>query len=212
MFYKISNIANIDAIERKFHVVFQFPNLYKPSRLIEGLKESTVAIITSFEPKKVAYAIWGLLPESFEDNWSVFQNVFNTLNVRVETLQSGGEVYTNALKQRRCVIIATGFYTTFLTEGSVERCHVHLPNFEPFPIAAIFNELNDGFLTCALVLIKANDSFKNVPNISDLKPLVLSNGELEQWLDMSTPIDNINKICEDHSAFDFVFDSEYSVT
>ncbi|MBJ7880840.1 SOS response-associated peptidase family protein [Gelidibacter salicanalis] len=212
MFYKISNIANKDAIERKFHVTFQFPNLYKPLKLIEGLKESTVAIITATEPEKVTYAIWGLLPENFEDNWSVFQDVLNTLNVRIETLQHGSEVYTNALKQRRCVIIATGFYTTLLNKGSVERCHVHLPNFEPFPIAAIFNELSDGFLTCALVLIKANNSFKNIPNISDLKPLVLNDDELNQWLDASTPTDSINTICQNHCSLNFVFEQEYSVT
>ncbi|TXE10551.1 hypothetical protein ES711_01195 [Gelidibacter salicanalis] len=78
MFYKISNIANKDSIERKFQVSFQFPNLYEPKKLIEGLKESTVAVITNAEPDKVTYAIWGLLPENFEDNWSVFQDVFNT--------------------------------------------------------------------------------------------------------------------------------------
>ncbi|WP_299390055.1 SOS response-associated peptidase family protein [uncultured Gelidibacter sp.] len=206
MFYKISNIASKKAIERKFHASFQFPNLYEPLDLIEGLLESTVAIISINDPKKVLYAIWGLLPENFEDNWSVFQDVFNTLNVRVETLQSGTEVYHNALKERRCVIIATGFYTTFLANGSVEKCHVHLANFEPFPIAAIFNELSDGFLTCSLILIKANDSFKNIPNLSDSKPLVLNDAELKQWLDASTSLNEVNKIFENHSSLDFVFE------
>ncbi|MCK0124416.1 SOS response-associated peptidase [Gelidibacter sp. F2691] len=211
MFYKISNIANKDVIERKFHVTFQFPNLYEPQKLIEGLKESTVAVITNAEPHKVTYAIWGLLPENFEDNWSVFQDVFNTLNVRMETLQSGNEIYNNALKQRRCVVLSTGFYTTLLSQGSVERCLVHLPNYEPFPIAAIYNELSDGFVTCSLVLINSNDSFKNIPNISELKPLVLNDTELKLWLDTTISLDEINKIYKNHNSLDFVFEVEHSV-
>lgn len=212
MFYKISNIASKDSIERKFQVTFEFPNLYKPERLIDGLKETTVSVITISDPKKVTYAIWGLLPEDFEDNWSVFQEVFNTLNVKMDSLQNGNEVYNNALKHRRCVIIGTGFYTSLLSMGSVERCHVHLPNFEPFPIAAIFNELNDGFLTCSLVITKATESFKNIPNVSNLKPLVLNDQELKMWLDTSTSIDQINKICDDHSSLEFVYEADQCTT
>ncbi|TDU39570.1 SOS response associated peptidase (SRAP) [Gelidibacter sediminis] len=211
MFYKISNIAQKDVIERKFQVTFQFPNLYEPQKLIEGLKESTVAVITNAQPDKISYAIWGLLPETFEDNWSVFQDVFNTLNVRMETLQSKNELYNNTLKCRRCVVICTGFYTTYLSQGSVERCLVHLPNYQPFPIAAIYNELSDGFLTCSLILIKANTSFKNIPNISELKPFVLNDDELKYWLDSDTSIDQIIEMCENHSSLDFVFELEHSV-
>lgn len=212
MFYKLSNIASKDLIERTFRVSFEFPNLYKTEKLIDGLQESTVNVITIANPNKVTYAIWGLLPEQFEDNWSVFQDVFNTLNVKMDSLQNENEVYNNALQKRRCVVIGTGFYTTLLNKGSIEKCHVHLPNFEPFPIAAIYNELNDGFLTCSLVVTKANASFKNIPNISSLKPLILNDNELKKWLNTSTSIDQINRLCEDHTSLNFVYEPEGSVT
>ena len=83
MFYKISNIASRESIENKFDVSFEFPKIYKPQGLIDGLKESTIPVITISDPTKVTYAIWGLLPENFEDNWSVFQDVANTLNVKL---------------------------------------------------------------------------------------------------------------------------------
>lgn len=206
MFYKISNIANRESIEEKFHVNFEFPNLYKPQGVIDGLKESTISVITISDPKKATYAIWGLLPENFEDNWSVFQDVFNTLNVNIETLENSNGLYSNLLKDRRCVIIATGFFTTWLTNGTVERCHVHLPNYEPFAIAGVFNELNDGFITCSLVVTKISESFKDVPNISNLKPLVLNETELKQWFDTSTSLDEIKKIFDDHNSLDFDYE------
>ncbi len=86
MFYKISNVATRESIENKFQVSFEFPKLYKPQGLIDGLTESTISIITLADPNKVTYAILGLLPENFEDNWSVFQDVVNTLNVKFDTL------------------------------------------------------------------------------------------------------------------------------
>ena len=207
MFYKLSNIASKDSIEKKFHVTFEFPNLYKTQYVIEGLKESTLSIITVSEPDKVSYAIWGLLPESFEDNWSVFQNVFNTLNVKFETLQNGSGLFNNIIKKRRCAIIATGFYNSLLTNGTVEQCHVHLPTYEPFAIAGVFNELSDGFLTCTVVVTAVNRSLKEISNISNLKPLVLNDIELKQWLDSSTSMAQLTKLSEKQCSMDFSFES-----
>ncbi|HUH26986.1 SOS response-associated peptidase family protein [Gelidibacter sp.] len=206
MFYKISNIATRESIEEKFQVNFEFPNLYKSKGVIDGLKESTVSVITISDPKKATYAIWGLLPENFEDNWSVFQDVFNTLNVNIETLKNGNGLYSNLLQNRRCVVLATGFFTTWLTNGTIERCHVHLPNYEPFAIAGVFNELSDGFITCSIAVTKMSESFKDIPNISNLKPLVLNDNELKQWLDPLTSLDQINKLFQNHESLDFDYE------
>ncbi len=205
MFYKISNTASKESIENNFHATFEFPNLYQPLGLIDGLKESTISIITTTDPNKVTFAIWGLLPENFEDNWSIFQDVVNTLNVKLSSLESGTGLYNNLLKNRRCVIIANGFYTTMLTEGTVKRCHVHLPNFEPFAIAGVYNELSDGFITCSLVITEVSESFRDVPNISNYKPLVLNDNELKKWLNISTSLDELKELREKHQsmAFDY---------
>ncbi|MBA6152634.1 SOS response-associated peptidase family protein [Gelidibacter maritimus] len=214
MFYKISNIATKESIEERFHVRFDFPNLYKPQGVIDGMKESTISVITISDPDKAVYAIWGLLPENFEDNWSVFQNVVNTLNVKMETLENNNGLYSNLLQDRRCVIVATGFFTTWITNGTVERCHVHLPNYEPFAIAGVYNELSDGFITCSLLVTKINESLKDIPNISNLKPLVLTDEELEQWFDTTTSLDDIKALCNDHNLLSFeydVFESKNSI-
>lgn len=211
MFYKISNTADKETIEKKFHVTFEFPNLYRPQEFIEGLKESTVSVITINKPEQVKYAIWGLLPENFEDNWSVFQDIFNTLNVNLEALDNSDDLYTNALQNRRCVIIATGFFTTILRKGMVERCHVHLSNHEPFAIAGIFNQLSDGFLTCSLLVTKISTSFKEVPNISNLKPLVLNDSEIKQWLDKSISRDYIEDLCKNHHSLTFEYESVFKL-
>lgn len=209
MFYKISNTTTIEAIEKKFEVPFEFPNLYRPQKIIEGLKEATVSVITLNEPEKIKYAIWGLLPENFEDNWSVFQDIFNTLNVKYETLTDGNQLYNNALENRRCIVIATGFFTTILRDGMVERCHVHLSNNEPFAIAGIYNQLSDGFLTCSLLVTEISETFKDIPNISNLKPLVLNKSEIKRWLDKSFSLDNIENLFQNHHSLNFEYDSVF---
>ena len=211
MFYKISNIASKESIEQRFNVSFEFPKIYKPQGLIDGLKESTVSVITNSDPTKVNYAIWGLLPENFEDNWSVFQDVVNTLNVKFGVLQSGSGIYNNILENRRCVIVATGFFTTMLRNGTVQRCHVHLPNYEPFAIAGVFNELNDGFLTCSIVVTKANEGFKDVPNLSNYKPLVLDDKELKQWFSTNTSLGELRRLCDLHTSLNFEYEPEKAV-
>lgn len=211
MFYKISNIANKETIEKKFKVKFEFPNLYKPQEIIEGLKEATVSIITLVEPKQVQYAIWGLLPENFEDNWSVFQDIFNTLNVEIDALDSNNDLYRDALENRRCIIIATGFFTTILRNGSVQRCHVHLSNYEPFAIAGIFNQLGDGFLTCSLLVTHISESFKEIPNISNLKPFVLNDQEIGTWLDHSVSPNEIHDLCEKHRSLNFQYEDVLNI-
>ncbi|MGV8815805.1 MAG: SOS response-associated peptidase family protein [Gelidibacter sp.] len=211
MFYKISNTASKGAIENKFHVTFEFPNLYQPQGLIDGLKESTISVITLDNPDKVTYAIWGLLPENFEDNWSIFQDVVNTLNVKFSALQKDNGLYYNLLNKRRCIIIATGFFTTILSEGTVKRCHVHLPNFEPFAIAGVFNELSDGFITCSIVITEVSESFKEIPNLSNFKPLVLNDNELKQWFSTSTSLNQLRKMIEEHQSLNFEYQPDWAV-
>lgn len=211
MFYKISNTASKRAIENKFHVTFEFPNLYQPQGLIDGLKESTISVITLDNPDKVTYAIWGLLPENFEDNWSIFQDVVNTLNVKFSSLQNDNGLYYNLLNDRRCIIIATGFFTTILSEGTVKRCHVHLPNFEPFAIAGVFNELSDGFITCSIVITEVSEPFKEIPNLSNFKPLVLNDNELKQWFNTSTSLYQLRKMIEEHQSLNFEYEPDWVI-
>lgn len=209
MFYKISNIASRESIENKFQVAFEFPNLYQPQGVIDGLNESTISVITLDNPDKVTYAIWGLLPENFEDNWSIFQDVVNTLNVKFSSLQSDNGLFNNLLNKRRCIIIATGFFTTILFEGTVKRCHVHLPNFEPFAVAGVFNELSDGFITCSIVITDVSENFREIPNLSNFKPLVLNDNELKQWFKTSTSLDELRKMIQDHRSMNFEYESNW---
>ena len=79
MFYKLRNTASLKQIEQEFNMPFAYPKLYRPIKVLNGFKEVSVPIITMEKPKVIDFSIWGLLPTNFEENWSVFQNISNTL-------------------------------------------------------------------------------------------------------------------------------------
>ncbi len=190
MYYKLSNTADRERMEDLFGVRFKYPNLYYPEVVINGLNESNLPIITSEEPDKITLAIWGILPEHYQDDWDQFQSLSNTLNIDERNTQP--ELWqTDALKERRCLILVTGFFTTYLRDGIVYPYYVSLKSGNPFFLAGIYNILDDGFITCSLLLGKANDYIKKFQNVVDSMPLVVKRSQSEFWLDRNVSLPEI---------------------
>ena len=203
MFYKLSNTAKKEDIEEEFKVQFEFPNLYTPNIVINGLEESTLPIITIDNQKKVSYGIWGLMPRSLEDTWKVFQSVTNTLNIHIDHLDLKENLYNEALNKRRCLIIATGFFTSAIYNGKMYPHHVYLKDHKPFCIAGIYNQLEDGFLTCSILIKKTNDSLKKIPNFLEHKPVVFHPRDRHHWLNKKFDFDTLKDLMYSHQPLQF---------
>ncbi len=182
MYYKLSNTAHRIDIEKEFNAKFEFPNLYQPNPVINGLEESILSILTMDNPGKVDYGIWGLLPTSLEDNWKIFQNLTNTLNINIEHLDFKDELYAEAMDQRRCLVISTGFFTSAMYKGKMYPHHVYLSNHQPFSIAGVYNQLEDGFNTCSILIKKTDSSFKEIPHLLEYKPIIFGGKDRHLWL------------------------------
>src|SRR5690554_3464345 len=87
MFYKLSNTTDLMSIESTFDAKFKFPLLYRTSPIINGLSEQSLPIITMDQSQSIDYAIWGLLPQNFNEGWESFQNLSNTLNMSLDNAQ-----------------------------------------------------------------------------------------------------------------------------
>ncbi len=196
MFYKLSNTANIEDIETEFKAKFEFPNLYKPSTVINGLDESILPIITTANPNQINYGIWGMLPQSLDENWKVFQNFTNTLNINVDHLDNDDSLYTEALECRRCIVIVTGFFTSALYNGKMYPHHVYLSDHQPFGIAGVYNQLNDGFITCSILIKKSYNDLGNIPNALHYKPLIFDAKDRIHWLNQKFSYTNLNDLIQ----------------
>lgn len=200
MFYKLSNTCDLKTIENAFDANFRFPNLYESKTIISGTEESNLAIITSQNPKHIDYAIWGLLPEDYDDDWNRFQNVTNTLNTIVDDLNLNEEMYLKPLEERRCLILVNGFFTSRIYNGKLRPFHVHLKDHKPFCVAGIYNKLNDGFLTCSLLILKHSSNLNNLPHLGSQRPLIFRKSDYDEWLSTDTSKSDLEELIRFHKT------------
>lgn len=203
MFYKLSNTCELGDIENEFRINFQYPNLYEPQAIINGLNESNVTIITSEKEIAIDFAIWGLLPENYEDNWDTFQDFTNTLNTNIDDVNLNKDIYSKSLDERRCLIIVNGFFTSILVNGKLQMHHVHLKNHQPFCIAGIYNKTTDGFLTCSLLVTNTGLEYKHIPNLGDQKPLIFTKKDYRNWLNSELTLNDLRPLVNSHDGYDF---------
>ena len=181
MYHKLSNTASKITLEREFNIRFKYPNLYQKQVLINGMVETTVPIITMHEPELLVPAIWGLLPEGYKDDWSVFQDIFNSLNLHISSLNNPSW-YSCALLHRRCLIPVTGFFTSYLIDGILYPYYFHRKSGLPFFLAGIYNKLDDGFLTCTIITTHSHQNLKAIKNIDGTVPMMLPKDLNSTWL------------------------------
>lgn len=198
MYNKISNIADRKTIETEFGIKFKYPKLYKKSFIINGANEATIPLITIEEPNIINFGIWGILPSNYKEEWLEFQNVLDTLSVARERIKSG-ELFEQPFKLRRCLFVVTGFFIHHLHEGILYPYYVYEKNKQPFALAGIYNVMDDGFITCSIVVTDTSGFIAAIENIDTKMPVVLSKMHRDLWLNHSvTKKELYNIIEEDH--------------
>nr|WP_321223176.1 SOS response-associated peptidase family protein [uncultured Psychroserpens sp.] len=204
MFYKLSNTCKLKDIEKEFKTVFKYPHLYEPKAIINGLEESNLPIITAENSSRVDFAIWGLLPQDYEEEWETFQGYTNTLNTNIDDVNLKQGIYSKSQDERRCLIVVNGFFTSKLINGKLQTFHVHLKNHKPFCIAGIYNIVNDGFLTCSLLVTNIGYTFNSIPNLGKQKPLIFKKKDHEKWLDPELDFKDLQSLIKTHERYEFL--------
>ena len=184
-------------------IAFKYPNLYKPQGVIHGLIEASIPIITMEEPDQLSLAIWGLLPEHHAADWSVFQDNLNTLNFHEESMESD-LWYTKAMEKRRCLVPITGYFTTLVENGESYFFKIELRTGKPFYLAGIYTILEDGFITCSILVGEANDFIKQVQNSVDTMPITISRDEKDEWLGFGTSPMRVKQLLKKPAKQDFI--------
>lgn len=182
MRYKFSNIAERETLENFAGIPLKYPKLYQPSPVITGTEETIVPIITQENQENIDFGIWGLLPKNYDEDWETFQNVIDTLTVFYHDT-TGNALYGSPNMMKRCVILATGFFTTYLYEGKTYPYYVYQKNEKPFYMAAYYSELDDGFITTTLLLKNVEPQLEKILNISEYMPKILDKKGKELWLE-----------------------------
>jgi putative SOS response-associated peptidase YedK len=93
-----------------------------------------------------------------------------------------------ALKHRRCLIPADGFYEWFGKTGSKQPYYFHSPSGEPFAFAGLYEiwEHKEGppeagpYKSCTIITTEASASVKDIHH---RMPLILKPEAYDEWLD-----------------------------
>ena len=187
MISRISNPASLQAIESQLHSKFDYGHLYTPKSVINGKKEATVCLVTTEAPDQIQYGIWGLLPEGYKDSWKSFQTFYNTLEIECESITTKTWQY-DALKNRRCLIIATGFFTGEVVNNMMQYYFTSLRNNQVFCFAGIYNVLEDGFLSCSILSHSLNTSQCHMYHP---RPILITKQHYAHYLSKKSPLEFI---------------------
>jgi putative SOS response-associated peptidase YedK len=122
---------------------------------------------------------WGLIP-----SWAKDPAIGNRMiNARVETIAEKPSFRT-ALKKRRCLIPADGFYEWQKLGKIKQPVRIVLKSREPFGFAGLWEHWtspeNEEILTCTIITTEANELLKQV---HDRMPVILTRETESQWLD-----------------------------
>jgi putative SOS response-associated peptidase YedK len=126
-----------------------------------------------------AWLRWGLLPP-----WAKDPALGNRLiNARAETAAQK-PAFRAALRQRRCLVVADGFYEWQHTASRKQPYFFQLRDQRPFGFAGLWERWQgpegSAVETCALLTTEANDL---VRPIHDRMPVIVAPADYPLWLD-----------------------------
>lgn len=122
---------------------------------------------------------WGFLPSWVKDP----KNFPLVINARGETIESK-PTFRNALKRRRCIFLADGFYEWQRRGGGKAPFLIRRRDRGPLPLAGLWETYSDpdgGEIdTAAIVTTDANGTLSGV---HDRMPVILGSDGIGAWLD-----------------------------
>ena len=134
---------------------------------------------------------WGLVP-----GWSKGpDNRYSMINARVETVASK-PAYRNALRYRRCLIPADGFYEWRAVAEGKQPYVLRAADKAPLALAGLWEHWQDDqgneLESCAIIVRAAN---RQVSRVHDRMPVVIAPDAFKLWLDSkmqkSQPIETL---------------------
>ncbi|HPE81260.1 MAG TPA: SOS response-associated peptidase [Gammaproteobacteria bacterium] len=123
---------------------------------------------------------WGLIP-----GWSKGPDPrFSMINARVETVAQK-PAYRNALRYRRCLIPADGFYEWRAIDGGKQPYVLRARDGGTLALAGLWEhwqDANGNELESCTILVRAADA--QVSPIHDRMPVIVAPGSFDLWLDI----------------------------
>jgi putative SOS response-associated peptidase YedK len=151
------------------------------------------------QPRELAEVRWGLVP-----SWAKDPKIgARMINARGETVAEKPS-FRSAVKTRRCLIPADGFYEWVKTDGGKQPHYIHFADGRAFAFAGLWERWHKGgdepLDTCTIITTTPNDI---VAGLHDRMPVILPPDVFTEWLEPE-PLapDRLHDLLAPHPAAD----------
>lgn len=129
-------------------------------------------------PREWAEVRWGLVP-----SWAKDEKIgARMINARGETVAEKPS-FRSAVKSRRCLIPADGFYEWVKTDGGKQPHYIHFADGRTFAFAGLWERWHksegEPLDTCTIITTTPNDL---VATLHDRMPVILPPAAFTEWL------------------------------
>ncbi len=130
-------------------------------------------------PREWAEVRWGLVP-----SWAKDEKIgARMINARGETVAEKPS-FRSAVKSRRCLIPADGFYEWIKTDGGKQPHYIHFADGRAFAFAGLWERWHksegEALDTCTIITTTPNDL---VAGLHDRMPVILAHDVFSEWLE-----------------------------
>lgn len=136
-----------------------------------------LAAIRNDAPDAIDALEWGLLPAWADDP----DDAPRPINARAETVAEK-PTFREAFRERRCLVLADGFYEWAGARGSKQPHRVALPGDEPFAMAGLWERWSSNGTTLETATVITTEPNAEVRPLHDRMAVVLEPGEEDAWL------------------------------
>jgi len=124
-------------------------------------------------------ARWGLVPHWVTDPSAFKANLFNA---RAESAAEKPS-FRDAMRSRRCIVPATGFYEWRKTDDSKQPFHIQRSDGDPLALAGLWSVNSRGqesVVSCTILTVDANH---DMTALHHRMPVILERGSWSRWID-----------------------------
>jgi len=155
------------------------PQNFKPRFNIAPTQTVPIVRAGREAPREWAEVRWGLVP-----SWAKDPKIgARMINAREETVAEKPS-FRSAVKNRRCLVPADGFYEWVATGGGKRPHFIHFADGRPFAFAGLWERWDRGgdqpLDTCTIITTTPNDL---VAGLHDRMPVILPPEVFTEWLD-----------------------------
>lgn len=136
-------------------------------------------VITTQEPDRITWRWWGMVPRW----WT--RDKRGLINIQYETLRDK-KTFRKDLAERRCLVLADGFYEWHGDKGHKTPYYIHLASGEPFAFAGVYEDnllAENPMATFAIITTAPNEL---MASIHHRMPVILNRDDERRWLHPET--------------------------